>query len=279
MESICNPSVLRSQPTAELPFAALAQRALHPAFDSLRDWIDQLCADTWPTLDVLNALSQGAPRFVAAELARDLPYEQQIFDTGEIPTRSHNWHDFFNALIWLAYPCAKRALNAQHARILAAGGEAERRRRSPMRDTLTLFDEGGAVVVYTDPTVAALIDAFAWKQLFWNQRDHLKSRYRVFLFGHAALERLLDPPVGLTNKCLMMPVSADFFDRTLPQQRADVDRFVAACAQDLELLSNTRNLRPLPVLGVPGFHALSATADFYDDTAYFRPNYQKVRSL
>ena len=44
------------------------------------------------------------------------------------------------------FPRAKAAINAQHAAILEEGGEAEARHRSPARDALTVFDEGGVIV-------------------------------------------------------------------------------------------------------------------------------------
>jgi hypothetical protein len=44
-----------------------------------------------------------------------------IGNTGEVPTRSRNWHDWFNALAWLAWPHSKAALNARHVRAIAAG--------------------------------------------------------------------------------------------------------------------------------------------------------------
>jgi acyl-coenzyme A thioesterase PaaI-like protein len=44
-----------------------------------------------------------------------------ISRTGEVPTRSHNWHDWFNALAWLAWPHSKEALNARHVRAIRRG--------------------------------------------------------------------------------------------------------------------------------------------------------------
>jgi hypothetical protein len=41
-------------------------------------------------------------------------YEAHIFQTRSVPTRD-NLHDFFNGLVWLAFPQAKRRLNALQA--------------------------------------------------------------------------------------------------------------------------------------------------------------------
>lgn len=99
----------------------------------------------WPTHDDLTALargiatSQGLPiRFVTPRETGDAgrpTYEEHIARTGEIETRLENWHDLFNALAWVAFPKAKAAINAQHAAILAEGGEGESRRRGPRSAT------------------------------------------------------------------------------------------------------------------------------------------------
>ena len=269
-------SVVKSAP-AEINFAELKQRAAHPAFDPLREWIDAFSGANWPTLAELSAGLPSGLQFVAASPS-SANYELDIHARGEIPTRAQNWHDFFNALIWLGYPQSKRELNRQHVMQLAIGGEAERKRRSSKRDTLTLFDEGGAVIAYNTPEVAALIGAFQWKQLFYQRREALAGSYRVFVFGHASLERLLDPPLGLTNKCLLMPVDAGFLQMDTATQRASVDAWTCAQLTDQALLASTKNLAPFPLLGVPGYHPGTSQACFYDDESYFRPNYRKLKA-
>ncbi|MGZ8273487.1 MAG: DUF3025 domain-containing protein, partial [Burkholderiaceae bacterium] len=48
--------------------------------------------------------TNGRPiRFAAAGAAGDTAYEAHVARTGEVPTRD-NAHDFFNALVWLAFP-------------------------------------------------------------------------------------------------------------------------------------------------------------------------------
>ena len=79
----------------------------------------------FPRHDELNALAHssvvsggGAPiRFVppaSAPGARRPQYEVRIFETGEVQTRPDNWHDLFNALVWLAFPKTKAVLNRHH---------------------------------------------------------------------------------------------------------------------------------------------------------------------
>ena len=53
-------------------------------------------------------------------------YECHIAATGEVPTRPHNWHDWFNALAWLVWPRLKGALNRRHLWAMQAQGEVRR---------------------------------------------------------------------------------------------------------------------------------------------------------
>lgn len=145
----------------------------------------------WPTHEELTALAEGIVtsrgitiRFVAPRAQRDEGrpyYERHIAESGEVETRPENWHDLFNALAWVAFPKAKAVINAQHAAMLAEGGEEEARHRSSARDALTLFDEGGVVVASSSPALLRLIVDFEWKELFWHRReDGLRARERLF---------------------------------------------------------------------------------------------------
>ena len=125
-------------------------------------------------------------------------------------TRPGNWHDLFNALAWIAFPKAKAAINAQHAAMLAEGGEEEARRRSPARDALTLFDEGGVAVASSSPEMLRLIEDFEWKALFWERREELARKVRFVAFGHSLFEKVLEPFDGVVAKTVFLPVS-DFF--------------------------------------------------------------------
>ena len=152
-------------------------------FAPLAPAIARLPADRWPTHDELTALAGGITtsrgqglRFVAPRAHTDRErryYESHIAETGEVETRPENWHDLFNALVWITFPLAKARINAQHAAILEEGGEEEARNRSPERDALTLFDEGGVIVAARSPELLRLIIDFEWKQLFWHRRSEL----------------------------------------------------------------------------------------------------------
>ncbi|KAG8151880.1 DUF3025 domain-containing protein [Burkholderia catarinensis] len=227
-------------------------------------------------LDALNGAlrdggrvsGRGRPlRFAPqAELPRGVAYETHIADTGGVPTR-HNLHDFFNALVWFAYPRIKAALNArQAAAIAAAGGVGPV--RGTLRDALTLFDENAALFVTADRTLADALRGFDWPRLLVAARDAWGTRCEVRLVGHALLEQLVAPYKACTAHTWIVEVSADYFSWTDARRIAQVDARVAAELATRELTS--RDFAPLPVLGVPGWCDANNDAAFYDDPAVFR---------
>ena len=199
------------------------------------------------------------PTFVPqSELPTGQAYEAHIFQTGTVPTRD-NLHDFFNGLVWLAFPEAKRRLNElQAAEIVRAGIGAT---RGPLRDALTLFDENGAVLDAPGPLWQALA-ARDWHTLFVTQRA-LWAESRLWVFGHALLEKLATPRKALTAHVLRLPPPAAGGPAAL------CDRALARSLAP-EYLAQ-KPFVPLPVLGVPGWWAGNAAANFYDDSKVFRP--------
>jgi hypothetical protein len=193
-------------------------------------------------------------------------YEARIWACGEVETRPDNWHDFFNALVWLTFPQAKAALNARHARALLTR-QADRGRE---RDAMTHFDECGVVVVASDRALLELIDAFRWQELFWERRADLAVNLRCFVFGHATYEQLLDPFRGLTAKAVLLEVSEDWLAETLAAQITDIDRRLAD-ALALGAYDDPRALHPLPLMGFPGLTPASEDAAYYEDIWQFRP--------
>lgn len=235
---------------------------------------------SWPSLvqwqRVLATLPQppqtasGRPvRFVGQAAGERLAYEQHIYASGEVPTRENNWHDFFNALVWLAFPRTKAAINQRH--VLSLGESSMNgARRGSQRDALTLFDESGVVVLSSEPELLQALRQHEWKHVFWHRRQQLLQQARCVVFGHAILEKLVQPYVGLTAKAWLLPVTEEFF--TLPDeaQRVQLDALLAAGVQSGEL-AHTGVLRPLPLLGWPGWAVDNDSPDYYDNTAYFRP--------
>jgi hypothetical protein len=78
-------------------------------------------------------------------------YDGRITLEAVVPTRRGSWHDFLNALVWGAFPRAKRALHARQHEAIVRALPPEARTLPPARsrehDALALIDEGGVVVL------------------------------------------------------------------------------------------------------------------------------------
>ena len=96
----------------------------HPVFHDVADYLSWAVSEQWPDVEALNLSGTsllhaytGKPLVFtkqSAELLDDgMHYEQRIFQRGLIATRENNWHDLFNAMMWLKYPKIKSALNAR----------------------------------------------------------------------------------------------------------------------------------------------------------------------
>ena len=246
---------------------------LHPA-------IAKLPPERWPDWDDLGALaeglvnSRGKPlRFVAPRAAADRDrrhYELHIAATGEVETRPANWHDLFNALAWIVFPAAKAAINAQHAAMLEERGAQEARHRSPERDALTLFDEGGVIVASGTPELLRLVVDFEWKELFWRRRDEVAAKMRFIAFGHALFEQALAPYIGMVAKTVFVPVSDFFFMLQPESQLQEADQLLAAHFSARARFASPTSMAPMPVLGVPQWHFAAQDEAFYDNPSHFR---------
>ncbi|MFD2300115.1 DUF3025 domain-containing protein [Paracidovorax citrulli] len=213
----------------------------------------------WQALDAQGIPASGrtaGPRFVTQECQPvGEAYEAFIFRTGQVPTRD-NLHDFFNGLIWLHYPQAKRRLNALQAGAIAAQGVGAV--RGPLRDAITVFDENGAVL-FAPRVLRDALAARAWRRLFTDLRP-LWRQARLEIFGHALLEQLAAPRKPLTAHVLLVPDA--------PEAVADIDGWLEGRLEP-ELLK-AKPFTPLPVLGVPGWWAENENFSFYDDSSVFR---------
>ena len=247
----------------------------------------------WPNPELLNALADNAGRVVNAQGLRvrfitqqnksnDFRegFEQRAFLKGEVQHRPLDWHDLFNALVWMTFPTSKAVINARHYELLAgesvAGESAEPLdplqvgRRPPERDALTLFDEDGIVVASSDAGLLELLRAFRWKELFWNRRELVQAHMRFFVFGHALYQKALAPFIGMTGKAVLLHVPPDFAQYSLQCQTTSADRLLAAHIWDRTHMRQGRELAPLPVLGVPGWWPDNERESFYDNARYFR---------
>jgi len=200
-----------------------------------------------------RATESGMPLRFVAPAGKRASYELRLHETGGVETRPDSLHDWFNALCWLAFPRTKARINALHAATIPT----ESSQRGRLRDLLTIFDEGGALVVCDDEELNRLAREFRWRELFWGQRKRVREAMRFVVLGHAALEQALKPWPGITCKALF----------ALPGE--NLDEAAAAWLARLPPGASPRDLAPLPVFGYPGW-ADNERAQFYDDERYFR---------
>lgn len=262
-----------------------------PLFAPLHPVISRFMSDGHPSLEELNALlasyhvtvqSGRELRFVEqgiGRLAFEQQYEPRCYLTGEVQTRTDNWHDLFNALVWLTYPKSKAAINARHYQALTDFSVKETAsQRGVIRDTSTLLDESGVIVVYASEELASLLVNFQWTELFWNRRaelldsrfDRLGTGMGFYLFGHGLYEKALNPYVGMTGQGLLLPVEQEFFTWPQERQHAHLDKILSDYLVHPEHCRSTQELTPVPLLGVPGWSEDNDCAVYYDNTAYFR---------
>jgi hypothetical protein len=256
----------------------------HPCFRQLPNPDDWQHLVNWPDCAALNALlpadvcmQGGIPvRFQPqdAHIFRpELYYEERIAQHGIVSTRADNWHDFFNALIWMLYPQTKVTISTLHGADLQQYGKP----RTPQRDALTLFDEHGVVVAATRRTLLQHALDFDWQRLFWQEHSAWGQDLACFMVGHALLEKMLTPYIGVTAHALLVEVADDFFTLSLAQQQAHLDRVMARVLREGYLLSPLY-LNPLPILGVPGWWD-NESAAFYQQTDYFRAKIRQRETL
>jgi hypothetical protein len=242
-----------------VPWPALAAPAQWLApYDAARRRVLQAHHAGAALVDTLNAalarqpsvvLAAGPLRFVPQS---DLPvheaYEAHIARTACVPTRE-NGHDLFNALVWMTFPALKRRLHELQAAEIGRAGVGPA--RGALRDAATLLDENGAF--WAAPP--ALREAFAardWHALFVSRRAAWHGT-RPILFGHALLDKLVQPRKAITAH--VWPGDA-----------------AAALAQLTPQALSAKPFLPLPVLGVPGWWPANETPGFYEDRTIFRPS-------
>ena len=214
-----------------------------------------------PLHEALNRQATTNLRFAPAqELPPGMAYEQYIFQTARCPTRE-NLHDFFNGLCWLQFPLAKKKLNELQAGEIARAGVGGV--RGPVRDAITVFDENGALLD-APPALWQALFARDWPRLFIDLRP-LWAQARVIVFGHALLEKLVQPRKDITAHVWRFPCPAG--------PMAEVDGWLAGQLTAESLAA--KPFTPLPVLGVPGW-AADQDFSFYDDALVFRPARRKT---
>jgi hypothetical protein len=250
--------------------------------------ISSLPEGKFPMLEDLNAalgrrpspitVQNGAPLVFVLQARGKLPfelqYEPRCYLRGEVPTRAGNWHDLFNALVWLTFPEMKAAMNARHYRAMTGTVAFEHQtsasERGGVRDVTTLLDESGVIVVSSNIELIRMMKNFEWKELFWHRRREVLAHMRFYIVGHGLYEKALRPYVGMTGHGMLLQVASEFHDLSLEQQLVNVDMLVAEQLRDEEKYRIPDELSPVPLLGIPGWMAENDNAAFYDNTTYFR---------
>lgn len=206
--------------------------------------------------EALNVPGRSPVCFVPqADLPEGQAYEDFIFTTGQVPTRE-GLHDFFNALCWMHFPQAKKRLNQLQAQEIARAGVGQV--RGPVRDAATVFDENAWLIQPSDALWAALT-AHHWREALVEMRSEW-AHTRLWAFGHAALEKAVQPYKSITVHLWRVPQGV---------AAVDIDAWLA---QDLttEKLA-CKPFSPLPLLGVPGWWPPNEDPAFYADASVFRP--------
>lgn len=241
----------------------------------------------------LNAILPKQPRLCSGlgqpiafvpqdSLPNTTAYESHIAKTGNIPTRD-NEHDLFNACVWLTFPKTKALLNEyQHQQIEHAGIK----KRTKLRDAITLFDENGAILVTCESNISDALCCFDWQnslvtpRAVWDipSKPTPTAQAAVYVFGHALMEQLVEPRKPLCSHTWVILVSPGWFAQSTSERMCSLDELLKDSLQkqiDSDEL-HTRSYQPLPILGVPHFWDENANAEFYDDAFVFRSGRRKV---
>jgi len=252
--------------------------------DGFKSWYRSF-VNEWPTLEDYQTLLEqqpvmtrtGHPLCIVPQADKPGSFEQhyapRIYISGEIQTRSENWHDFFQLLTWIMFPRSKALINETHIPLAQARIESglELGRRSPLENMLSLFDEGGALIISSDDKLLQMIRDFQWKPLFWQQREALQEKLKCIVFGHAMYEKGLESYIGMTANTILLHCDDDFFQLSNHEQLTWVDGALLAALSDREQLSVPKDLSPFPILGMPGWDEDNSDERYYDNQRYFRP--------
>lgn len=260
-----------------------------PIFSPLSFWAEKFSgfSESWPGLEDYQTILSALPHPILTQSGKALKivkqdgkpghfsehYAPRIYLSGEIQTRTQNWHDFFQFLTWFMFPKTKAVINSIH--IPAAQTRIEDKtdlgKRTPIENMLSLFDEGGAVILCSDNSLLDLIRDFKWKELFWLRRDELNSKLKLIAFGHALYEKGLSPYVGMTANCILLHVDENIIQQTNQQQLNWIDNELAQIFQKGSLYIKPKDLSPFPLLGLPGWDKNNEEESYYDNVNYFRP--------
>ena len=202
----------------------LVERPGWPTLDEYSEFVDAERRSRAPELEAVRFAPAPAPRRRGrARAPLDLAelYDGRIALRQQVPCLDASYHDLFNALVWAAFPRSKRALHARQFRALERrwrpGATRLPNRRTPEQDALTIFDEGGVVVVAgaREPDMDGAADG---------------SSLRVVPFGHAVMDHVCFQATPVRAAVIMLDVAVagssgrelfEAVDRALAPRLAD----------------------------------------------------------
>lgn len=247
-------------------------------FSDLKVLLNNTHLDSWPGCQgLLNLLPE--PVYLSSGQLLDMKpqdetlpfpemgYEERVYKKGIISTREQNWHDLFNAFVWLLFPKTKKILNALHMQELEIQAG---KKRTTARDAITHLDESGVIIASSDEALLKMLKTHQWSELFVQQRDRWWQDIGAFVFGHGMYEKSFKPFVGFTAKAYCLLVDDDFYQQDKLKQYAILDELLSSDIENKQSLSDSRYLSPLPILGVPGWSEDNDDPEYYNNTNYFR---------
>ena len=245
----------------------------------ISDWISEVNRQA-TDLSIKNHRGLSLSFVNQAELPENLAYEAFISSTGKVPTRD-NTHDFFNALVWLNFPNIKRELNAIQAEQIEHCGIHSA--RGNLRDAATVFDENASLLVIRDKKaghqLAQALQAHEWISLFINQRQAFMTHTELWIFGHALMEKLLNPYKSITAHTRIIMTPDHYFSKSELDRKKWVDLQLAEKLKSDQKRSLSMSwFTPLPILGIPNWWP-EQNLEFYTDTQVFRPHRTKLKDV
>jgi hypothetical protein len=195
-----------------------------------------------------------------------------------VPTRD-NLHDFFNGLVWQTFPLIKRELNALQAAQIAAAGRQQiarvRRATPPPSSTRTRRCWWCALRAQAARWSTSCARTAGTRRCSRSAPCSARMR-RVWLFGHALMEKLVAPRKAITAHTRIVFAPDAYFVFDTAAQRAWIDSTVAQAtarrrAEHLQLHAAAGARRAGLVAG--------QDLDFYLDATVFRPKRRLERSI
>lgn len=152
-------------------------------------------------------------------------YDAMIATEGKIWTRPQNWHDLFNALVWLSFPRSKLALH--RAGFRAATEKGAGLNRSSTNDRLTIFDEGGVVLATHEDDFAQIRTIMVAKGSKVNKQKLGDLRTQPMGFGHGILEALTLQGQVVNALMVAIPLSENEWNKGRDDRLSAIDKKLA----------------------------------------------------